>query len=102
MTIVVKGTLIDPVGQAMPGAKIRITSMANNTGSLKGTSAEVITDSSAQYSFILQTGIYQIEVNSLKGEYTICGLVEVDTATLSNNNLERLLEDNEYACKQLG
>ena len=96
MAIIVRGTLTDPVGESIPGGILRVKSLENNSRSLKGTQAKVISSGSGSYSFSLDNGIYQIEVNTTEEEYYICGAVKVEPSTKSYISVETLLEEFKY------
>lgn len=91
--ITVTGVLTNPMNEPVVGATIRIEALSNNEA-LLGSTAEVVTDGSGNYSFSLAEGKHRVEVDS-SDEYVLAGEVfvtaEMDTNTYTLPDLLNLL-----------
>lgn len=96
MTIQVTGTLVDPVGQPLTNATIRVTALETTTVVARAT-AKIQVGITGTYDFNLVEGKHQIEVLQTN-KYHKIAYVEVTGVSPSPTTIEALIATEGY-CK---
>ncbi|MGQ7247609.1 prophage tail fiber N-terminal domain-containing protein [Halomonas sp. V046] len=89
MTLSLSGTLKDPYGDALPGARIRFDAVLTSSSVLQYIRAEATTDSGGDYALQVQEGRYNVYVLTDRSYLTLGKNVEVraDTSATTLNEL---------------
>lgn len=88
MSVTVEGVLTTPIGTPLQYVSLRVTTK-ESAFSLSGAEAEVITGINGSYTFVLEEGVYFIEILQ-DDEYTEAAYVEVTSALTGSITLPQL------------
>lgn len=91
MTIQVTGTLVDPTGQPLANAVIRIISL-DTTQVIASSLAKVSAGVDGTYNFSLLNGKYSLEILQTN-KYSKVAYIEVTALTVTPITLEELITD---------
>lgn len=96
MSLALKGTLTNPLGQPIKNAKIEMRALKTSSVVVATSTAVAVTSDTGEYTLTIEPGTYVIRVmfSGAHSWNTICKRVTVDSATLATNLNELVLTAN--------